>query len=43
MSRSRTREVMVAMRGGHFARRLMEYEYAELCTRPPKCARCGGT
>ncbi|AEY92244.1 hypothetical protein SHJG_6977 [Streptomyces hygroscopicus subsp. jinggangensis 5008] len=43
LSQSRTREVMVTMRGGHFARKLLEHEHAELFTRPPKCARCGGT
>jgi hypothetical protein len=43
LSQSWTREVMVTMRGGHFARRLLEHEHAELFTRPPKCGRCGGT
>ncbi|MFG2226344.1 AAA domain-containing protein [Streptomyces sp. NPDC048644] len=43
LSQSWTREVMVTMRGGHFARKLLEHERAELFTRPPKCARCGGT
>ncbi|WP_237523201.1 MULTISPECIES: phospholipase D-like domain-containing protein [unclassified Streptomyces] len=43
LSQSWTREVMVTMRGGHFARKLLEHEHAELFTRPPKCARCGGT
>ena len=38
-----TRGVMVTMRGGHFARKLLEHEHAELFTRPPKGARCGGT
>ncbi|MFI1002674.1 AAA domain-containing protein [Streptomyces galbus] len=43
LSQSWTREVMVTIRGGHFARKLLEHEHAELFTRPPKCARCGGT
>ncbi|MFE4756568.1 AAA domain-containing protein [Streptomyces mirabilis] len=43
LSQSWTREVMLTMRGGHFARKLLEHEHAELFTRPPKCARCGGT
>ncbi|MFE5034998.1 phospholipase D-like domain-containing protein [Streptomyces sp. NPDC056683] len=43
LSQSWTREIMVTMRGGHFARKLLEHEHAELFTRPPKCARCGGT
>jgi hypothetical protein len=38
-----TREVMMTICGGHFARKLLEHEHAELFTRPPKCARCGGT
>ncbi|GAA3116999.1 AAA domain-containing protein [Streptomyces echinatus] len=43
LSQSWTREVMVTIRGGHFARKVLEHEHAELFTRPPKCARCGGT
>ncbi|MDQ0937270.1 hypothetical protein QFZ49_007245 [Streptomyces turgidiscabies] len=43
LSQSWTREVMLTMRGAHFARKLLEHEHAELFTRPPKCARCGGT
>ncbi|MEU1162751.1 phospholipase D-like domain-containing protein [Streptomyces sp. NPDC005921] len=43
LSQSWTREIMVTMRGGHFARKLLEHEHAELFTRPPNCARCGGT
>ncbi|MGW1596277.1 AAA domain-containing protein [Streptomyces sp. NPDC002343] len=43
LSQSWTREVMVTMRGGHFARKLLEHEHAEQFTRPPKCGRCGGT
>lgn len=43
LSQSWTREVMLTIRGGHFARKLLEHEHAELFTRPPKCGRCGGT
>ncbi|MER6111818.1 phospholipase D-like domain-containing protein [Streptomyces hirsutus] len=43
LSQSWTREVMVTMRDGHFARKLLEHEHAKLFARPPKCARCGGT
>ncbi|MBW8794218.1 MAG: hypothetical protein JF597_11640 [Streptomyces sp.] len=43
LSQSWTREIMVTIRGGHFARKLLEHEHAELFARPPKCARCGGT
>ncbi|MFI6377247.1 phospholipase D-like domain-containing protein [Streptomyces sp. NPDC050546] len=43
LSQAWTREVMVTMRGDHFARKPLEHEHAELFTRPPKCARCGGT
>ncbi|MGW4757299.1 hypothetical protein [Streptomyces chartreusis] len=42
LSQAWTREVLVTMRGGHFARKLLEHEHAELFTRSPKCARCGG-
>jgi hypothetical protein len=35
--------VILTMRGGHFARKLLEHEHAELFAHPPKCARCGGT
>ncbi|MFF2538577.1 AAA domain-containing protein [Streptomyces cyaneofuscatus] len=43
LSQSWTREVMVTMRGGHFARNLLDQQNAELFARPPKCGRCGGT
>lgn len=43
LSQSWTREVMLTMRGGYFARKLLEIQHAELFTRPPKCGRCGGT
>ncbi|MEU6339295.1 hypothetical protein ACFUZA_17820 [Streptomyces cellulosae] len=43
LSQSWTRQVMVTIRGGHFAHKLLEHEHAELFSRPPRCARCGGT
>ncbi|GAA3377580.1 hypothetical protein GCM10020367_53790 [Streptomyces sannanensis] len=43
LSQSNTREVMLTMRGGYFARKLLEHEHAETFARPPKCGRCKGT
>jgi phosphatidylserine/phosphatidylglycerophosphate/cardiolipin synthase-like enzyme len=40
LSQSWTREVMLAMRGAHFARKLLEHENAEAFARPPRCAVC---
>ncbi|WP_340380325.1 phospholipase D-like domain-containing protein [Streptomyces sp. SS7] len=34
LSQSWTREVILTMRGGHFARKILEHEYAELFSRP---------
>ncbi|MGW1196380.1 AAA domain-containing protein [Streptomyces sp. NPDC002536] len=42
LSQSWTREVMLTMHGGHFARKLLQQQHAELFARPPKCGRCGG-
>lgn len=42
LSQRWTREVMLTMRGAHFARTLLEHEHAEDFARPPKCGRCGG-
>ncbi|WP_227870340.1 phospholipase D-like domain-containing protein [Streptomyces otsuchiensis] len=41
LSQRWTREVMVTMRGGHFARKLLEHEHADLFAGPPQCGRCG--
>jgi phosphatidylserine/phosphatidylglycerophosphate/cardiolipin synthase-like enzyme len=41
LSHSRTREVMLTLRGGHFARKILEHEHAEEFSRPPRCGRCG--
>ncbi|MFJ8929929.1 AAA domain-containing protein [Streptomyces sp. NPDC102364] len=43
LSQSNTREVMLTMRGGYFARKLLAHEHAETFARPPKCGRCTGT
>ncbi|MFE5859067.1 AAA domain-containing protein [Streptomyces virginiae] len=42
LSQSWTREVMVAMRGAYFARKLLAHEHAETFAHPPKCGRCQG-
>jgi hypothetical protein len=43
LSQSWTREVMLVMRGGHFARKLLEHEHATDFARPPACGACNGT
>lgn len=43
LSQSNTREVMLTMCGGYFARKLLAHEHAETFARPPKCGRCKGT
>lgn len=43
LSQSWTREVMLVMHGGHFARRLLEDERAEDFASPPRCGACRGT
>ncbi|WP_051798889.1 AAA domain-containing protein [Catenuloplanes japonicus] len=42
LSQSWTREVMVTMRGSHFARKLLDHEHAKDFSRPPPCGACGG-
>lgn len=42
LSQRWTREVMLTLRGAHFARRLLEHEHAEDFASPPRCGRCGG-
>ncbi|MEV0129020.1 AAA domain-containing protein [Dactylosporangium sp. NPDC050688] len=42
LSQSWTREVMLAMRGSHFARKLLEYEHAAEFSSPPRCGECHG-
>ncbi|MFG2079533.1 AAA domain-containing protein [Micromonospora tulbaghiae] len=41
LSQRWTREVMVAMRGAHFARKLLEHEHAAEFSRQPPCGACG--
>lgn len=41
LSQSWTREVMVTMRGAHFARKLLQHEHAKDFSRPPACGACG--
>jgi hypothetical protein len=43
LSQSWTREVMVTMRGAHFARKLLEHEHAADFSRQPPCGACGLT
>lgn len=43
LSQSWTREVMLTIHGGHFARRLLEHENAMIFARPPRCGECHGT
>ncbi|MCC5579037.1 hypothetical protein IMZ11_25765 [Microtetraspora sp. AC03309] len=43
LSQRRTREVMLTLRGGHFARKILEHEHAEDFSRPPRCGRCQQT
>ncbi|WP_348652266.1 phospholipase D-like domain-containing protein [Streptomyces sp. 71268] len=42
LSQKSTREIMLTMRGGHFARKLLEHEHAATFADPPSCGRCGG-
>ncbi len=41
LSQSWTREIMVTIRGAHFARKILEHEHAEVFTSPPTCPKCG--
>ncbi|WP_432834109.1 AAA domain-containing protein [Dactylosporangium sp. CA-092794] len=43
LSQSWTREVMLTMRGSHFARKILEHEHAAEFARPPQCGACNGT
>ena len=40
LSQSRSREVMLTIRGSHFARKILAHEHAETFARPPKCGAC---
>ncbi len=43
LSQRRTREVMITMRGQHWARKLLNRLHAEEFSQPPPCAACHGT
>lgn len=42
LSQQRSREVMVTMRGRHWARKLLTHLHAEEFSRPPRCGACNG-
>ncbi|MBM0274515.1 AAA domain-containing protein [Micromonospora tarensis] len=42
LSQSWTREVMLTVRGAHFARKLLEHEHGAQFAAPPRCGACGG-
>ncbi|RGD62079.1 hypothetical protein DR950_33895 [Kitasatospora xanthocidica] len=42
LSQSHSREIMLTVRGAHFARKILEHEHAEDFARPPRCAGCQG-
>jgi len=42
LSQQRSREVMVTMRGHHWARKLLLHLHAEEFSRPPRCEACDG-
>ena len=42
LSQSRSREVMLTIKGGHFARKILTHEHAEDFARPPRCGACRG-
>lgn len=42
LSQHHSREVMITMRGYHWARRLLAELHAEEFSRPPQCGACGG-
>jgi hypothetical protein len=42
LSQHRSREVMITMRGHHWARRLLTHLHAEEFSKPPRCGACKG-
>ncbi|ONK15215.1 AAA domain-containing protein [Streptomyces sp. MP131-18] len=42
LSQSRSREIMLTIRGAHFARKILAHEHAESFAAPPRCGACGG-
>ncbi|MFF4664204.1 AAA domain-containing protein [Streptomyces sp. NPDC001282] len=43
LSQKSTREIMLTMQGGYFARKLLEHEHATTFAAPPTCGRCKGS
>ncbi|MFD8910394.1 AAA domain-containing protein [Streptomyces sp. NPDC059575] len=42
LSQNRSREVMLTIKGGHFARKILTHEHAEDFAKPPRCDACKG-
>jgi hypothetical protein len=42
LSQQRSREVMITMRGHHWARKLLSHLHAEEFSQPPRCGACNG-
>ncbi|MEV6209596.1 AAA domain-containing protein [Kitasatospora sp. NPDC051914] len=42
LSQNHSREVMLTIRGSHFARRILQHEHAEDIANPPACGSCKG-
>ena len=42
LSQQRSREVMITMRGHHWARKLLSHLHAEEFSKPPRCGACNG-
>ncbi|QKW22334.1 hypothetical protein HUT16_27540 [Kitasatospora sp. NA04385] len=42
LSHSHSREIMLTVRGAHFARKILDHEHAEDFARPPRCGGCRG-
>jgi AAA domain/PLD-like domain len=42
LSQQRSREVMITMRGHHWARKLLTHLHAEEFSKPPRCGACNG-
>lgn len=42
LSQSRSREVMLTIKGGHFAGKILAHEHAEDFAKPPRCGSCRG-
>lgn len=42
LSQQRSREIMITMRGHHWARKLLSHLHAEEFSKPPRCGACNG-